>query len=143
MGNSASKVINKKVIPHDSFTAALLTQLREHKIARNSMIDLYGQELVLSIENMIDLSGTAAFNTSIIQTQTSIFQQVLALHTAVRVCKQWEKDLQETPEFKEKKAYLIQVFSMLDKKDISILELLTSDIPIFREASYIYNKIKD
>lgn len=115
MGNSDSKITKKKIIPHNPFTATLLTQLREYKIARDSMIDLYGQELVSSIANMIDIPGSA------IQVQTSIFQQILALHAAVRVCKQWEKDSKETPEFKEKKAYLIQVFSTLDKKDISIL----------------------
>lgn len=124
----------KKVIPYNSDVATSFTWLREHRNARDSIIELYGRELVSYIEDMINTSG---------RIHTALFQQILALHTAVHVCKQWEKDLKETPEFKEKKAYLIQAFSKFEDKNISVLELLTSDFQLFREASYFYNKIKD
>lgn len=138
------KATKRKIIPHNPSVAD--NYLDEHGIARILMIDLYGRDAVLFLQDKLLMS--LGYNPYLrtdqsIKALTSVYQQIIALHTAVRVCGEWEKDLKTTPEFEKEKAYLIRVFSVLDEKDISIFELLTSSLPIFREASRLYNKIKD
>jgi hypothetical protein len=137
MSSPDSKITKRKIISRGPIVTYIANYTREYEIARILMIDLYGRESVSNLTDMFSASGLA------IQAQTSIYQQIIALHTAVHVCSKWENDLKITPEFEKEKAYLIQVFSILEKEDVSIFELLTSDLPIFREASRLYNKIKD